>query len=211
MAFLPSSLSPERTNDRPIEAEFEPIAELKNGLETSIYDILCHLNEDPSRDGLRRTPQRVAKSLEYLTSGGKETVSQLVEGAIFEAPSQGLVLQKDIEFYSLCEHHMLPFFGKVHVAYVPDKKIIGLSKIPRVVDVFAKRLQVQERLTYQIASAIENELSPHGVAVIVEASHFCMMMRGIKRQGCITLTRALKGRFDQDQSLRTELEHMLKR
>lgn len=210
MAFLPSPLSIDNASGRPFEAEFEPIAELKTGLETSIYDILCHLDEDPSREGLKRTPKRVAETLEYLTSGSKESVSELVAGAIFEAPSEGLVLQKDIEFYSLCEHHMLPFFGKIHVAYVPHKKIIGLSKIPRVVDVYAKRLQVQERLTCQIAEAIESELNPHGVAVIVEASHFCMMMRGIKRQGCITITRELKGCFEQDQSLRAELAQMLK-
>lgn len=179
--------------------------------EALIRSVLTKLGEDPEREGLRRTPLRVAKALDFLTSGYQMSVEQVVRGAIFEESCQELVLVKDIEFYSLCEHHVLPFFGKVHVAYLPNEKIIGLSKVARIVDVFARRLQVQERLTNQIADALTQILEPHGVAVIMEASHFCMMMRGVQKQNSSTITSAMRGTLRENARTRSELMDLLKR
>jgi GTP cyclohydrolase I len=153
------------------------------------------LGEDPARSGLVRTPQRVAESLTWLTRGYALTVEEAVDGALFEEDHEEMVMVRDIELYSLCEHHLLPFFGRVHVAYIPDGRIVGLSKLPRIVEVFARRLQVQERLTEQIAHAIEDVLRPKGVGVVVEASHLCMMMRGVQKQNSRTITSALRGKF----------------
>jgi len=153
------------------------------------------VGEDPEREGLQRTPVRVESSLRWLTRGYGQSVEELVRGAIFEEPHESMILVRDVEIYSMCEHHMLPFFGKAHVAYLPDGKIIGLSKIPRVVDMFARRLQVQERLTDQIADALMRVLEPHGVGVVVEAYHLCMMMRGVEKQNSKTVTSALRGVF----------------
>jgi GTP cyclohydrolase I len=153
------------------------------------------LGEDTERDGLRRTPERVAASLRWLTRGRSESVAEIVRGAVFEEPHESMILVRDIEIYSLCEHHLLPFFGKAHVAYLPKGKIIGLSKIPRVVDVFARRLQVQERLTDQVADAFMEVLDPLGVGVVIEAHHLCMMMRGVEKQNSKTVTSALRGVF----------------
>jgi GTP cyclohydrolase I len=153
------------------------------------------LGEDPARAGLVRTPQRVAESLTWLTRGYALTVEEAVDGALFEEDHEEMVMVRDIELYSLCEHHLLPFFGRVHVAYIPDGRIVGLSKLPRIVEVFARRLQVQERLTEQIAQAIEDVLRPKGVGVVVEASHLCMMMRGVQKQNSRTITSALRGKF----------------
>ena len=165
---------------------------------------LALLGEDPEREGLRRTPERVARSLAALTGGYAMEVADVVGQGVFEEASDQMVMVRDIEMYSLCEHHLLPFFGKVHVAYVPDGKIIGLSKLPRIVDVFARRLQVQERLTQQIADAICEVLQPRGVGVVIEAAHLCMMMRGVEKQNSSTLTSALRGVFRDDARTREE-------
>jgi GTP cyclohydrolase I len=153
------------------------------------------LGEDPERDGLVKTPSRVAAALRFLTSGYALSADQVIGDAVFDEPHEGMVLVRDIEFYSLCEHHLLPFFGKVHVAYIPDGRIVGLSKLPRVVEVYARRLQVQERLTEQIAGALERVLRPAGVGVVVEAVHLCMMMRGVEKQNSSTVTSAVRGSF----------------
>lgn len=153
------------------------------------------VGEDPDREGLRRTPERVEASLQWLTRGYRQSVDDVVRDAVFEEPHDSMILVRDIEIYSMCEHHMLPFFGKAHVAYLPQGKIIGLSKIPRVVDVFARRLQVQERLTDQVADALMTVLEPCGVGIVVEAYHLCMMMRGVEKQHSKTVTSALRGAF----------------
>jgi GTP cyclohydrolase I len=170
----------------------------------SIHEILTELGEDPARDGLVRTPHRADKALRFLTSGYQADLREIVNGALFDVEYDEMVIVKDIEFYSLCEHHMLPFFGKVHVAYLPCKKVIGLSKIPRLVDSFARRLQVQERLTQQVAEAIQDILTPRGVGVICEAQHFCMMMRGVEKQGSSTVTSAMLGSFRTNRETREE-------
>jgi len=165
---------------------------------------LALLGEDPAREGLQRTPERVAKSLAWLTNGYALEVGDVVGEGVFAEAHDNMVMVRDIEMYSLCEHHLLPFFGKVHVAYVPDGKIIGLSKLPRIVEVFARRLQVQERLTQQIADAVCEVLQPRGVGVVIEASHLCMMMRGVEKQNSSTITSALRGVFREDLRTREE-------
>ncbi len=180
-------------------------------LEGLIEQILVRLGEDPRREGLLRTPLRVAKALDFLTSGYTTSVADVVNNAIFAESSEEMVIVKDIEFYSLCEHHLLPFFGKAHIGYLPKGKIIGLSKVARIVDVFARRLQVQERLTNQIADALMEILEPQGVAVVLEASHFCMMMRGVQKQNSLTVTSAMRGLFRHDARTRSEFLELLKR
>ena len=167
------------------------------------------IGEDPEREGLLQTPARVARAMSWLTRGYGENLRDVVGSAIFEEKYEGVVLVRDIEVYSLCEHHMLPFFGKAHVAYVPDGRVIGLSKIPRLVDVFARRLQVQERLCMQVASAIDEVLRPRGVAVMIEAAHLCMMMRGVERQRSMTVTSAHLGVFLSDRSVRDEFHRLV--
>jgi GTP cyclohydrolase I len=162
------------------------------------------VGEDPGRDGLLRTPERVEKAMRWLTRGYALSVEDVIRGAIFDEDHHNMVIVKDIEMYSLCEHHMLPFFGKVHVAYIPNGRIVGLSKLPRVVEVFARRLQVQERMTEQIASAIMEVLEPEGVGVVIEAAHLCMMMRGVEKQNSRTITSAMKGVFLEDIGTREE-------
>jgi GTP cyclohydrolase I len=179
-------------------------------IEPRVTEILEALAEDPSREGLLDTPKRFAKSMQFLTSGYETSVEKVVGTALFQAESSEMVIVKDIELYSLCEHHMLPFFGKAHIAYIPDKKIIGLSKIPRIVDVFARRLQVQERLTAQVADALMEVLNPLGVAVVIEAAHFCMMMRGVEKQNSKTITSAMRGDFFTDATTRKEFLTLLK-
>ena len=163
-------------------------------------ELLGRLGEDPSRDGLLATPGRVEKSMAFLTKGYDENPTKILRGALFEVDYDEMVIVKDIEMFSLCEHHMLPFFGKVHVAYIPNGKVIGLSKIPRLVEVFARRLQVQERLTRQIADTIQEAISPQGVGVVIEARHLCMMMRGIEKQHSSTVTSAMVGCFRQKET-----------
>ena len=167
--------------------------------------VLAGLGEDPEREGLLRTPDRSEKALRFLTSGYSTDVHQIVNGALFNVKYDEMVIVKDIEFFSLCEHHLLPFFGKMHVAYLPNERVIGLSKIPRIVDVFARRLQIQERLTQQIAETIQELVSPRGVGVICEARHFCMMMRGVEKQHSGTVTSAMLGSFRTNKESRDEL------
>ncbi len=172
-------------------------------------ELMLGIGEDVSREGLVGTPNRAAKAFDFLTRGYREDIDSLVNGAIFQSASRDMVLVKNIEFYSLCEHHILPFFGKVHVAYLPSGKVIGLSKIPRIVDVFARRLQIQENLTEQIARCIEQVTGARGVAVVVEARHMCMLMRGVEKQAASMLTSSLSGAFQQDESLRNQLLRFL--
>ena len=176
-----------------------------------IEGILRELGEDPKREGLEKTPARVESMLQFLTSGYQQDVAEVLNGAVFaEDHYDQMVLVKDIDFYSLCEHHLLPFFGKAHVAYVPDRKILGLSKLARLVDMFSRRLQVQERLTTQVAQALHDALQPKGVGVVLEATHLCMMMRGVEKQGSRTLTSAMKGVFLDDFRAREELMRLLR-
>ncbi len=183
---------PESTKARPLSTE-----ELVNRL-------LVNLGEDPEREGLQRTPGRVARALAELTQGSTQSVEDAVGEGVFHEDCSEMVVVKDIEFYSLCEHHILPFFGRVHVAYIPDGRIVGLSKLPRIVDVFARRLQVQERMTVQIAEAIQSVLKPKGVGVVCDASHLCMMMRGVQKQNSSTMTSCLLGSFRSDFRTRSE-------
>jgi GTP cyclohydrolase IA len=176
-----------------------------SSIASHVKEILRALGEDPERDGLLNTPERSEKALRYLTSGYSVDVQQVVNGALFDVKYDEVVIVRDIEFFSLCEHHLLPFFGKMHVAYLPDQKVIGLSKIPRLVDVFARRLQIQERLTQQIAETIQELLSPVGVGVICEARHFCMMMRGVEKQHSGAITSAMLGAFRDNKETRNEL------
>ena len=186
-------------------------AECPEDLEVLIRQVLIRLGEDPERHGLQRTPVRIANALTFLTSGYQQTVEEVVEDAIFPDDCNEMVIVKDVEFYSQCEHHMLPFFGRVHVGYVPDGKIIGLSKIARIVDVFARRLQVQERMTSQIAEGLMEILTPRGVGVVVEARHFCMMMRGVQKQNSSTLSSAMRGIFQEDARTRMEFMDLIRR
>ncbi len=172
--------------------------------EELVAEMIRRLGDDPEREGLKRTPERVAKSLAFLTQGYAMKFEDVVDGAVFEECHRNMVLVKDIEMYSLCEHHILPFFGKVHVAYIPKGKIVGLSKTARLVEVYARRLQVQERMTEQIAQAIWEGVEPEGVGVVVEAYHLCMMMRGVQKQNSKTITSAVRGSFLEDQMTRDE-------
>jgi GTP cyclohydrolase IA len=172
--------------------------------------VLEHLGEDSARDGLVRTPVRAEKALKYLTSGYESNLESIVNNALFDVCYDEMVIVKDIEFFSLCEHHLLPFYGKAHVAYLPGEKVIGLSKIPRIVDMFARRLQVQERLTQEIARTLEDVLQPKGVGVILEARHFCMMMRGVEKQHSGTVTSSMLGAFRQNKETRDEFLSLIK-
>lgn len=169
-----------------------------------MQEVLRQLGEDPGREGLRRTPERVQKALEYLTSGYRIKLEEVINGALFTVKYDEMVIVKDIEFFSLCEHHLLPFFGKMHVAYIPREKVLGLSKIPRIVDMFARRLQLQERLTQQVAQTLQDVLNPLGVGVICQARHFCMMMRGVEKQHSGAVTSAMLGAFRTRKGTREE-------
>jgi len=181
------------------EYNIEVTDEVKKNFES----IIDHLGEDTSRDGIIKTPERAAKAMQYLTSGYEMDAAAILKGAMFAEDYDDMVIVKDIELYSLCEHHMLPFFGKAHIAYIPSGHIVGLSKIPRIVDVFARRLQVQERLTHDILECINTTLRPKGVAVVIEASHMCMMMRGVQKQNSTTTTSGFRGQFEKIET-RTE-------
>ncbi len=175
-----------------------------------ITRLLAGIGEDPAREGLLKTPERVARSLEYLTSGYRTNVTDVINGALFTVDYNEMVIVRDIDFYSLCEHHMLPFFGKCHVAYIPNGKVIGLSKVPRLVDMFARRLQLQERMTNQIAETIRETIQPLGVAVVCEGTHLCMAMRGVEKQQSTTVTSAMLGVFHDDPRTRGEFLQLIK-
>ena len=184
-------------------------SEVTNKIASAYTEILSDLGEDSNREGLLKTPERVAKSLQFLTRGYQQDPKAILEKALFHEAYSEMVLVKDIEVYSLCEHHMLPFFGKAHVAYIPDGKIVGLSKIPRLIDAFARRLQVQERLTIEIRDAIQDVLNPKGVAVVLECSHMCMQMRGVEKQNSSTTTSAFTGIFLSNDSSRKEFINLI--
>ncbi|MDB2408161.1 GTP cyclohydrolase I FolE [Crocinitomicaceae bacterium] len=182
----------------------------ENNIENNYREILKDLGEDPNREGLIKTPERVAKAMKFLTNGYEVDPDQIVKQAIFHEEYSEMVLVKDIEIYSLCEHHVLPFFGKAHIAYIPNGKIVGLSKIPRVVDTFSRRLQVQERLTIEIRDCLQRTLEPKGVAVVLECSHMCMQMRGVQKQNSATTTSAFTGLFLSNDSTRKEFINLIK-
>jgi len=198
--------TPERTGETPAQVAREaagvPLADAS--MQQIYAELLTRIGEDPARDGLLKTPERMEKSMAFLTKGYSQTVEGVLHDALFDVDYDEMVIVKDIEFYSMCEHHLLPFFGRAHVAYVPNGKVIGLSKVARVVDIFARRLQVQERLTQQIAEAIGEAIHPQGVGVVLEAEHLCMMMRGVEKQGSSTVTSSMLGAFKTQTQTRNE-------
>ncbi|MEY2413947.1 MAG: cyclohydrolase [Acidobacteriaceae bacterium] len=179
-------------------------------LEDLVREMIVRLGEDPAREGLVRTPNRVQRAWEYLTRGYKEDPEAMLKNALFSVNYDEMVIVKDVEMFSLCEHHMLPFFGKVHVAYIPNGKVIGLSKIPRLIEIFSRRLQIQERLTTQIAETIQNVIEPQGVGVVIEARHLCMMMRGVEKQHSATVTSSMLGCFRDEHETRTEFLSLIR-
>ncbi|MCP4748613.1 MAG: GTP cyclohydrolase I FolE [Desulfobacteraceae bacterium] len=197
-----------KMNDTLLKNEKEDI--YFESIEASISNILLELGENPNREGLIKTPERVAKSLKFLTGGYSEDINKIVNGAIFNEKNTEIVVVKDIDIFSTCEHHLLPIIGKAHVGYIPDGKVIGLSKIPRICDVFARRLQVQERLTEQIAETLQAILNPKGVVVMIDSAHMCMVMRGVQKQGSSTVTQAMKGIFKEDKKHLDEFYQYIK-
>ena len=196
----------------PVNSAIIESPSLENISTQDLYrEILVRIGEDPTRDGLLKTPERMEKSMKFLTRGYAMNVTEVLHDALFDVDYDEMVIVKDIEFFSMCEHHLLPFFGKAHIAYVPDGKVIGLSKIPRLVDVFARRLQVQERLTRQVGEAITDAIHPQGVAVILEAQHLCMMMRGVEKQHSSTVTSAMLGVFKSQLQTRNEFLSLIRR
>jgi GTP cyclohydrolase IA len=198
-------------------SDSEPLSDLEelgfpggDSLAEGIRGILRDVGEDPNREGLAKTPARVAQSLRFLTQGYRQDVDKLLNGALYSVSYDEMVIVKDIEMFSLCEHHMLPFFGKVHVAYIPNGKVIGLSKIPRIIDMFARRLQVQERLTTQIAETIMDKIHPQGVAVVMEARHLCMIMRGVEKQNSVAITSSMLGVFRDCDQTRAEFLRLIR-
>jgi GTP cyclohydrolase I len=187
-----------------MKRELEPVSLTGATFQELLREMIVRLGEDPGRDGLVRTPERMQRSLEYLTRGYREDPEKLLKGALFNVDYDEMVIVKDIEMFSLCEHHLLPFFGKVHVAYIPKGKVIGLSKLPRLIDIFARRLQVQERLTTQIAETIQRAIEPQGVGVVIEARHLCMMMRGVEKQHSAAVTSSMLGVFRAEKETRDE-------
>ena len=185
------------------------MSNVQDPIEGNIEAVLKELGEDPTRDGLRDTPSRVSKSYRFLTSGYGQDPREILSGALFDVDYDEMVLVRDIEFYSLCEHHLVPFFGSVHVGYIPDGRVVGLSKIPRVVEMFSRRFQVQERLTMQIAESIESVLRPKGVGVVVESKHLCMVMRGVQKQSSYAITSSLRGAFSDDPKTRAEFMNLI--
>ncbi len=181
----------------------------RDKIEKAVKDILINIGEDPNREGLIKTPQRVAKAYEFLTKGYKQDPKEILNKALFATTNDEMVLVRDIEFYSMCEHHMLPIIGRVHVAYIPNGKVVGLSKIPRVVEVYARRLQIQEQLTEQIADAINDTINPKGVAVVIHARHMCMEMRGVEKINSTTVSSALRGLFKSDLRTRSEFFNLI--
>jgi len=196
--------------DKRFSSVYEYDPELTAMMSENVRGLLQGIGEEPGREGLLKTPERVAKSLLFLTQGYQSDPRAILESAVFSEDYNEMILVKDIEIFSLCEHHMLPFFGKAHVAYIPNHKIVGISKLPRVVDVFARRLQVQERLTIQIQEAIDDVLRPQGVAVVIEATHLCMVMRGVQKQHSITTTSAMSGAFMDNENTRAEFMRLIR-
>jgi GTP cyclohydrolase I len=186
--------------------EYNP--QVTESIKNSYTDIITQLGEDPNREGILKTPERASKAMQFLTSGYGQDPAKILKSALFKEDYNEMVIVKDIELYSLCEHHLLPFYGKAHIAYIPNGYVVGLSKLPRLVDIFARRLQVQERLTHEIVEAIWDTLKPHGVAVVIEASHMCMMMRGVQKQNSSTTTSAFRGEF-QNAETRAEFMHLI--
>jgi GTP cyclohydrolase IA len=176
----------------------------------SVRQIILGVGEDPEREGLLKTPKRVAESMRFLTSGYNQSLDDIINGAIFDEGHNEMVLVRDINFFSMCEHHMLPFMGRAHVAYIPNQKVVGLSKLARIVDMYSRRMQVQERLTRQVAEALQEVLEPRGVAVVMEASHMCMVMRGVQKPGAWTVTSAMLGAFQEDQRTREEFLNLIR-
>jgi GTP cyclohydrolase I len=184
--------------------------DIDDPIEPIITSMLKELGEDPGRDGLQSTPQRVARAMRFFCQGYEQDPVKILNNALFDVTYDEMVIVKDIEFYSLCEHHLLPFFGRVHVAYIPDGKVVGLSKIPRLVEMFSRRLQVQEKLTTQIAETLDQVLTPKGVAVVIEAVHLCMMMRGVAQQNSSAITSSIKGEFETDSKTRAEFMELIR-
>src|SRR6478672_8958968 len=188
----------------------EPVAVQQASLAELTREMLLRLGEDPQREGLQRTPERMAQAMEFLTKGYQEDPQEILRGALFTEEYDEMVIVKDVEMFSLCEHHLLPFFGKVHVAYIPNGKVLGLSKIPRLVDIFARRLQVQERLTVQIAETIQSAINPQGVGVVIEARHLCVMMRGVEKQHSSAVTSHMLGSFRSSEKTREEFLQLIR-
>jgi len=187
-----------------------PNGDAPDPMEGYVEGMLKELGEDPGRDGLAKTPSRVSKAMRFFTKGYQQDPAEILTGALFDVDYDEMVLVKDIDFYSLCEHHMVPFFGRVHVGYIPNGKVVGLSKIPRTVEIFARRLQVQERLTMDVAHTIEKVLQPKGVGVVVEAKHLCMMMRGVEKQNSFAITSSMRGVFESDSKTRAEFMELIR-
>jgi GTP cyclohydrolase I len=192
------------------ETQMSSTGDTPDPIEGYIESVIKELGEDPNRDGLLKTPYRVAKAMRFFTKGYKQDPAEILTGALFDVDYDEMVLVKDIDFFSQCEHHMVPFFGRIHVGYIPNGKVVGLSKIPRTVEIFARRLQVQERLTMDIAQTIEDVLQPKGVGVVVEAKHLCMMMRGVEKQNSFAITSSMRGSFKTDSKTRAEFMELIR-
>jgi GTP cyclohydrolase I len=204
------NVRPDRNTHGGKVAEIHPPSEEMDEMMAAVRTMLVGVGEDPEREGLLKTPKRVAKAMKFLTSGYNESLEDLINGAIFDEGHDEMVLVRDINFFSLCEHHMLPFMGRAHVAYIPNQKVVGLSKLARIVEMYSRRLQVQERLTRQIAEALQTVLEPKGVAVVMEASHMCMVMRGVQKPGSWTVTSSMVGVFQEEQKTREEFFNLIR-